>query len=78
MNDTSAPLSDKSRISYILLGFFFGTLGIHNFYAGYKGRGIIQLLITLLSGGVLSWISSLWAIIDICITDKDGKGLKMS
>ncbi|MBQ3218003.1 MAG: TM2 domain-containing protein [Akkermansia sp.] len=25
----------KSRLAYILLGVFLGSLGIHNFYAGY-------------------------------------------
>ncbi len=41
--------SDKSRIAYVLLGLFLGNLGIHNFYAGYTNKGIIQLLLTLVS-----------------------------
>jgi hypothetical protein len=28
----------KSRGVYIILGLFFGCLGIHNFYAGHNGR----------------------------------------
>ncbi|MEE6287028.1 TM2 domain-containing protein [Georgenia sp. MJ173] len=35
----------KSRIAAVLLCFFLGNLGIHNFYLGYTGRGIAQLLL---------------------------------
>ena len=34
----------KSRLAYILLAILLGTLGIHNFFAGYTGKGIAQLL----------------------------------
>jgi hypothetical protein len=33
----------KSRLGYMILGVCFGTLGIHNFYAGYVGKGVLQL-----------------------------------
>ena len=33
----------KSRIGYIVLGIFFGTIGIHDFYAGLNSRGFIHL-----------------------------------
>ena len=33
----------KSRIGYIVLGLFFGTIGIHDFYAGLNSRGFIHL-----------------------------------
>src|SRR5262249_39341966 len=39
------PLSSRSRAGYVLLGLFLGCLGVHNFYAGYSGRGAAQLLI---------------------------------
>ena len=77
MNDTPVPVSTKSRLSYILLGFFFGSLGIHNFYAGYTDRGIIQLLITVLSCGTLSLVSEIWSIIEICTVNQDSEGLRM-
>lgn len=35
----------KSRLVYILLGIFFGELGIHDFYAGYAGKGLTKLLL---------------------------------
>lgn len=31
-----------------------GVLGIHNFYLGYNGRGIAQMLISVLSRSMLS------------------------
>lgn len=37
----------RSRLIYILLGIFLGSLGIHNFYAGRTAPGVAQLLITL-------------------------------
>lgn len=67
----------KSRLAYILLGIFLGSLGIHNFYAGYTTRGVIQLLITVVSCGTLSVVSWIWAIIDIVTVTKDANGVDM-
>lgn len=41
----------RNKILAGLLALFFGMFGIHNFYLGYTGRGIAQLLLT-----VLGWI----------------------
>jgi TM2 domain-containing membrane protein YozV len=70
--------SQKSRTTYIVLGIFLGALGIHNFYAGYTGRAVGQLclsVLTLLSLAVFAWI---WAIVEICIVTKDSAGLDFS
>lgn len=64
----------KSRLIYILLAIFLGSLGIHNFYAGRMGSAVAQLLITLLSCGFLSPITWVWAIIDIITVKTDGEG----
>ena len=40
--------SDKSRVTYVLLGIFFGGLGVHNFYAGRTVWAVLQLLFTLI------------------------------
>lgn len=64
----------KSRLIYILLAIFLGGLGIHNFYAGRMGSAVAQLLITLLSCGILSIITWIWAIIDIITVKTDGEG----
>ena len=71
----AAGVEQKSRVAYILLGVFLGGLGVHNFYAGYTGRGIVQLLISVLSSFMLSFISCLWALVEVCTVKQDGKGI---
>jgi|GEM_PF-817238 len=69
------PVYQKSRTAYRLLAFFFGGLGIHNFYAGYVTRGIIQLVLTLT--GVFAIVSCIWAFIEIFVVDRDAQGMPM-
>lgn len=69
----------KSRLSYILLGLFLGGLGVHNFYAGYSGKGVAQLLLTLFLFWTIVvpigvWI---WIIVEICTVDTDAFGNRM-
>ena len=68
----------KSRTTYIVLGIFLGALGIHNFYAGYTGRAVGQLCLTVLTVGYLGIASWIWAIIEICIVEKDSTGQRFS
>jgi TM2 domain-containing membrane protein YozV len=70
--------SHKSRTTYIVLGIFLGALGVHNFYGGYVGRAVGQLCLTVLTLGYLGIISWIWAIIEICIVEKDSTGLSFS
>ncbi|MDR1808210.1 MAG: TM2 domain-containing protein [Propionibacteriaceae bacterium] len=58
---TSAP---KSKMAAGLLGIFLGCLGIHNFYLGYTGRAVAQLLISVLSLGFLAVVSGIWGLIE--------------
>lgn len=70
----SEDTSIKGFVPTLLLCFFFGVLGIHRFYVGKIGTGILQLL-TL--GGL-----GIWALIDFIMivvgsfTDKQGKFIK--
>lgn len=72
--------SNKSRLAYILLGVFLGALGIHNFYAGYVGRGIAQLSLTLLTGWLIFPLIAIavWVIVEVCTVKKDAKGLLLA
>ena len=54
----------KSKIVAGLLGLFLGGLGIHNFYLGYTGKAVAQLLMTLLSSGLLYLASGIWGFIE--------------
>jgi len=63
--------SEKGFVPTLLLCFFLGTLGVHRFYAGKIGTGIL-MLITFGGFGI-------WTIIDFvmiaCGAFKDGQGL---
>jgi TM2 domain-containing membrane protein YozV len=69
----------KSRVAFILLGLFLGGLGVHNFYAGYVGKGIAQLLLNLF----LFWTIvvplgvTIWIIVEVCTVDQDSNGNRM-
>ena len=73
----AATTSAKSRVAFILLGFFLGGFGIHNFYAGYVGKGIAQLLITLLGAWlIVPWIAvGIWILVELCTVKQDARGV---
>lgn len=61
---TQKDPNSKSKIVAGLLGTFFGALGVHNFYLGYNNKALTQLLLSILSCGVLSFISAIWGLIE--------------
>ena len=75
VNLQQPALPPKSRTVYVILAIFFGGLGIHNFYAGFAGRGIVQLLISVLSCGWCGIISWIWALIEACVVTVDARGV---
>src|SRR5450432_1104031 len=60
----------KNRMTFIVLGVLLGAFGAHNFYAGYTGKAIAQLCISVLSLGFGSPMSWIWAVIDVSTVDK--------
>lgn len=67
-------ISQKGFVPTALLCFFLGVFGVHRFYVGKIGTGIVQLL-TLGGFGI-------WALIDLVMIivgnfkDKDGRLIK--
>ena len=53
MTEQVLPKSDKGFVPTILLCLLLGTLGVHRFYVGKIGTGVLQL-ITL--GGLGIWV----------------------
>ncbi len=77
---TAANGEQKSKLVAVLLAFFLGGIGIHDFYLGYTKYGIIKIVLAVCT---LGSISGIWALIDFIRlltgslhTDADGNELK--
>ncbi|MDJ0817757.1 MAG: TM2 domain-containing protein [Desulfobacterales bacterium] len=74
MTETAVSKSEKGFVPTLLLALFLGGLGVHRFFVGKIGTGVLQL-ITL--GGL-----GIWALIDVIMiivgsfTDKSGLPIK--
>ena len=76
------PDMQKSKMAAGLLGIVLGALGVHNFYLGYTGKALAQLLISVLSCGFLAVASEIWGLIEgiMILTgniNKDAKGIPL-
>lgn len=56
--------AQKEKLVAGLLGILLGTFGVHNFYLGNTGKAVAQLLITVLSCGILAIVSSIWGLVE--------------
>lgn len=73
--ETVAPAGPKSRLAYIALAVIVGALGLHNFYAGRTVFGVLQLALTVVTGGALAFVSWIWAVVEACTVKVDGEGV---
>ena len=77
----------KSKVAAGILALFFGNLGVHNFYLGYTGKAVTQLLLYLLGiplciifiGIPMILGAGIWAFVEAIMIftgkiDKDAKG----
>ena len=69
----------KSKLVAGLLAILLGAYGVHNFYLGFTGKAVAQLLISVLSCFSLSIVSAIWGLVEgiMILTgknDTDGKG----
>ncbi|WMJ24359.1 TM2 domain-containing protein [Paludicola sp. MB14-C6] len=75
--------NQKSKIAAGLLGIFLGYFGVHNFYLGFTGKAVAQLLITVLTCGFGVAITSIWGLIEgiLILTNQnpvDANGVPLS
>ncbi|MEQ8769461.1 MAG: TM2 domain-containing protein [Phycisphaerales bacterium] len=72
-----------TRVTYMALAFFLGAFGVHNFVAGHKKKGFIQLglgaggfvLSVVLIGIPMILAAAVWALIDMFTVTEDGNGV---
>ncbi len=80
-------LNNKKQSTFLWLALFLGGLGIHNFYVGQTIRGVVKLLLAVLSvmfsmlppflSGIPALFLWLWVVIEMCITDKTTSGISL-
>ena len=69
----------KSKMAAGLLGIFLGAWGIHNFYLGNTSRGVIQIIVTIVTcgiGGLWGFIEGILILCGSINTDANGVPLK--
>jgi TM2 domain-containing membrane protein YozV len=59
----AAALGDRNKLVAALLAFFLGSIGIHRFYLGRIGTGILMLVLTCTVIGLIVTVP--WAFIDM-------------
>jgi TM2 domain-containing membrane protein YozV len=70
----TTEISPKSRLAVSLFAWFLGVFGVHRFYLGRIGTGLLMLFTV---GGL-----GIWALVDFIMAvagvmkDKDGKLIK--
>lgn len=87
---TNTVVSDKNKLAAALLCFFLGGIGLHRFYLGYTGSGVMMIVLNLLGIftsviiiGWLFWIILLiWIVVDFFrillggLKDSQGRALQ--
>lgn len=68
-NGPSAVYAEKSKVAAILLCFFLGSLGIHSFYLGKVGAGILSLLFCWTF--IPAFIAFIQFIMLLCMSDAE-------
>ncbi len=69
----------KSKLVAVLLAFFLGGIGIHDFYLGYNRNGIIKIVLSFctgVGGGIWALIDFIRLLTGSLHTDANGVELK--
>lgn len=79
LHDRKEEAHSKNGLIYLLLAYFTGTIGLHNFYAGYYKRGGIQLFLTLISFYMYYiplLFAAFWALLEFLLVNHSANGMK--
>ena len=68
--NVTTPQENKKVVAGIL-GILLGAFGVHKFFLGYTKEGIIQLILGLVTCGVLGIIGLIEGIIYLTKTDEE-------
>lgn len=63
--------SDKSRLVVLVLGWFLGIFGVHRFYVGKIGTGILMLI--TIGGFGIWWLVDIFLILIGSFRDSKGQ-----
>lgn len=61
---TPVGSGEKSKVAAGILAILLGALGVHKFYLGYTKEGLILLAVSVISFGMLAWVSSIIGLIE--------------
>ncbi|WP_010254651.1 TM2 domain-containing protein [Myroides injenensis] len=65
------PTQENKRVTAGILGIILGNFGVHKFYLGYTKEGIIQIIMTICTCGLLGLIGFIEGIIYLTKKDED-------
>jgi TM2 domain-containing membrane protein YozV len=55
--------SDRNKYVAAALAFFLGVLGVHRFYLGRNGSGVVMIVLSITLVGLI--VTSIWAFVDM-------------
>ncbi len=70
-NGNKVPQQESKRVLAGVLALLLSAFAIHKFILGYTKEGIIQIIITIFSCGILSIIAFIEGIIYLTKTDEE-------
>lgn len=71
--EASNSVTEKRLLPATIICFFLGWAGVHRFYVGKVGTGLLMFLLTLCFGiGMVWWFIDFIMLICGAFTDKDG------
>ena len=74
-----AMMSPKDKTTAGILGILLGSLGVHRFYLGFIGVGLLQILVTIFTfglGSIWGFIEGILILVQDDWTDSEGRLLR--